>query len=80
MPPNSELVALLRARRYAADGTGRRLREAAHLSLRDLAGAAGLNYSTLSRWETGVSRPHGDGAIRYGRLLGDLEELSQVAS
>lgn len=80
MPPNSDLIALLRARRYAADGTGRRLREAAHLSLRDLAAAAGLSYSTVSRWETGVSRPRGGGAIRYGRLLGDLEEFSGATS
>jgi DNA-binding transcriptional regulator YiaG len=80
MPPDSDLVALLRARRCAADGTGRRLREAAHLSLRDMAHAAGLNYSTLSRWETGVSRPHGAAAIRYGRLLADLEDIARVAS
>lgn len=80
MTPAADLVALLRARRCAADGTGRQLREAAHLSLRDMASAADLSPSTLSRWETGGRRPHGAAAIRYGRLLGDLEELARAAS
>jgi len=78
--PNPELADLLRARRCAADGSGRLLREAAHLSLRDVARAADINLSTLHRWETGERRPHGDAAIRYGRLLADLEQIQRVAS
>lgn len=78
--PNPELADLLRARRCAADGSGRQLREAARLSLRDIARAADLNPSTVYRWEIGARRPIGAGAIRYGRLLGDLEQLQQVAS
>ena len=40
-----------------------------------MAAAGGLSASALYRWENNQRVPHGDGAVRYGRLLDDLSQI-----
>jgi len=70
----TQVLALSRARSLAATGEGRRIREAARLSLTEVAAAIGVERSTLHRWEIGDRRPRGDAAVRYVELLDDLRE------
>jgi transcriptional regulator with XRE-family HTH domain len=63
------------ARRLASDGTARRLRLEARLSLRDVASAVRVNVATVSRWERGQRVPHGDAALRYSQVLVDLMKV-----
>ncbi len=77
-----ELERLATVRRLVATGEARRRRVAASLSLGEVAGACGVDSSTVSRWETGVRRPRGTAALRYGHVL-DLvtkEACSALAS
>lgn len=80
MTQESDLAALLRARRWAADGEARRLRLQANLSLADLAETVRVGRSTLHRWENGSRRPAAEPGVRYGRLLAELQELMAAAS
>jgi transcriptional regulator with XRE-family HTH domain len=64
---------LARARSLAETGRGRRIREAAGLSYRELADAVGVNGSTILRWETGTCRPRADAALRWAATLAHLE-------
>lgn len=63
------------ARKLAATGEARRLRQAAGLSLYDLARDLGVTAGTVSRWETGNRVPRGDAAARYAGLLGELMDV-----
>lgn len=69
-----DALCLLRARRLSADGTGRRLRRLAGLSLAEVGAAVDASPSAVARWETGQRRPHGARGIAYGRLLTDLAD------
>jgi DNA-binding transcriptional regulator YiaG len=60
---------LAEARALLASGEARRIREAARLSLTDVAGAVGADYSSVGRWERGERVPRGPAAIKYARLL-----------
>jgi DNA-binding transcriptional regulator YiaG len=60
---------LAEAREFIASGEARRIREAARLSLADVAGAVGADYSGVGRWERGERVPRGPAAIKYARLL-----------
>jgi len=71
-------VALLR--RSFADGTARRAREDAGLSLRDVAPAAGITLSTLSRWERGLRRPRAAECLRAAPVLAELLEVASTIS
>ena len=62
-------------RQLAANGTARRLRKAAGLSLYDLARDVGVRAGTISRWETGDRVPRGEAALRYAHLLGELLDV-----
>jgi len=74
MPVNSKcVVELAAARRLAACGEAHRIREAAGLSLAEVAGAVGISIAALSRWETGHRRPSGAPAVAWARLLAKLE-------
>lgn len=55
---------VVRGRRLA-HGQGRRIREEAGLSVRELAGELGVNPSTLDRWERGLTRPRPAQAARW---------------
>lgn len=68
------------ARSKAADGTARRIREAAGLKLWEVASVIGVDGPTLSRWERGQRRPWGPAAIAWVELLDRLEQETQVVS
>jgi DNA-binding transcriptional regulator YiaG len=63
---------LVRIRRMAALGTARAIREAAGLSLTELANEIDVHRTTIHRWEQGARRPSGAGALRYLRALDEL--------
>src|SRR5262249_2340366 len=68
----NDLWDLIEARRRARSGEGRRLRQAAGLSLRELAAQVGVDAATLDRWERGQARPRRAAALRYQRVLSAL--------
>lgn len=70
----NQVLALSRARSVARTGEARRIREAAQLSLAEVAAAIGVDTSTVHRWETGDRRPRGDAAVRFIELLDELRE------
>jgi Helix-turn-helix len=63
---------LLLARQLAGTTRARELREAAGLSLRDVARDISSSASAVQLWETGLRRPSGDAGREYGRLLAEL--------
>lgn len=63
--------------RRVAGAEGRRLRQAAKLSLRDVAEAIGVTHGAVSYWESGSRVPRGDVAERYAAFLRALR--SQMA-
>lgn len=65
----------IRGRMKARDGSGRTLRIAAGLSLADLAEELDVDKATLSRWERGLESPRRNAAIRYERLIDQLERI-----
>jgi transcriptional regulator with XRE-family HTH domain len=67
-------MSLVRVRKMAANGTARTIREAAGLSLSEMAREVEVDRSTIYRWECGQRRPRGQAATRY---LAFLEELSK---
>jgi transcriptional regulator with XRE-family HTH domain len=64
---------LVRARRMAATGIARILREEAGLSLSEIAADVGVTKGTIWRWEHGERRPRGEAARRYVEVLDGLE-------
>jgi transcriptional regulator with XRE-family HTH domain len=70
MPKNSdELLLTSLARKASTDGSGRTLREAQHLTLREVAEALQTSAASLSRWETGRNSPKGWRAVMYGSAI-----------
>jgi DNA-binding transcriptional regulator YiaG len=51
------------------------IRETSDVSLGEIAEPVGVNRSTVSRWERGLTTPRGEAALRY---LEVLEELARV--
>ena len=49
-------------------GATRKSRQAAGLSLAEVAVAVGVSPATILRWETGQRTPRGAAALRYARL------------
>ena len=74
----AERLATVKA--MAADGSARRVRIAARLSLRDVALAVGVNTSTVGKWETGTRVPRGDAAWRYADLITRLQRAQKSPS
>ena len=64
---------LAEIRALAQSGEARRIRQQARLSQIDVAGAIGVDPSTVSRWEIGTRRPHGAPAVAYAALLTRLK-------
>jgi transcriptional regulator with XRE-family HTH domain len=69
----TDLPLLIRGRRLASDGRGRRLRERAGLSVSELAHALGVDVGTLSRWETGKAKPRPEAALRWATVCEAIE-------
>jgi DNA-binding transcriptional regulator YiaG len=63
------LPAAADARRWAADGTARKLREHARLTQAEVAEFAGVTAAAVAAWETGRRTPRGHAARLYGELL-----------
>lgn len=74
MSDRDNAVALALLRRLVADGTAKRLREEAHLSLADVGRACGTDAATVWHWERG-RRPSAALAMRYADLLGELADV-----
>jgi transcriptional regulator with XRE-family HTH domain len=64
----------LRGQLLGPTGRGRRLRQAAGLSVRELAKLLGIDAATLTRWETGQNRPRGEGGVRWVATCQVIEE------
>ena len=69
MTSTRQIQELVQLRRALTDGTARRLREQAGLSLTDVARPAGVTASTISRWESGLRVPRTAQALRYAEVL-----------
>jgi transcriptional regulator with XRE-family HTH domain len=69
------LIEIARARRLGRTGEGRRIREAAAVSVRELATSIGVDPATVWRWESGNAVPKPDQARRWDAALRDLAEL-----
>ena len=64
---------LLRQMQMLLDsGDAARLRRAGGLSLRETADLVGVTKNAVHKWERKVSKPDGERAMRYARLLDDL--------
>ena len=68
----SEALRLVEARRLAASGEGKSIREAAGLSIHETADVLGLSVSALFRWENGERVPRGDRAVAWADFLEQL--------
>lgn len=60
------------------DGTARQVREAADLSLSDIARDVGCTAASISRYETGLIRPSGRRAVAYLAVLDALTNQERV--
>jgi DNA-binding transcriptional regulator YiaG len=67
-----QTLKLVEARRLAASGDGKSIREAAGLSLHEVADPIGLSISALFRWEAGQRIPRGERAVAWAEFLGQL--------
>lgn len=72
MDQTDDLVLVSIARRAAAGGVGRQIREENLLGLRETARMLAIAPATLRGWEAGLNRPSGERARRYARLLCEL--------
>ena len=69
------LQGLVRGRALTRSSRGRDVREAAGISLRELAALIDVDVATLSRWERGcTARPRGNAARRWADAV---EAISQ---
>jgi len=64
------------ARKAAADGHARQLRERAGWSQAELAAAIDTTEASVSRWESGDRRPRGDLGLAYARCLAELAAVT----
>lgn len=72
MTSQQDALRLSAARRACVDGRARAVREAANLSLADVASVCRCSSAAVSRWESGTRVPRGEAGVRYGRLLARL--------
>jgi transcriptional regulator with XRE-family HTH domain len=73
--PTSSAIA--RLRQMCRDGTAKRIREEANLSLTDVAKDVGCTHASIARYETGVIRPGAARCVAYLRVLDALMELQK---
>jgi DNA-binding transcriptional regulator YiaG len=71
---------LAAARRHATDGSGRRIRQTANLTLAEVAAVVGVSEPTVSRWEEGLQRPRTDAAIRWAKVLAELQKNARAVA
>jgi DNA-binding transcriptional regulator YiaG len=75
-PSKADLLRLAAVRRKAASGEARALRIANDLILREVGEYCGVSADTIRGWEIGRCVPRGLAALRYERLLEDLERAA----
>lgn len=74
-----QILLLTAARRHAADGSGRAIRQAAKLTLAEIAAAVGVSEPTVSRWEEGLQKPRTAAGLRWAELLRELDKANKAA-
>ena len=72
-----QVLLITAARAHATNGTGRRIRERARLSLQDVGAAIGSSGAAVSRWERGERMPRGTQAIKWAELLTELDKATR---
>ncbi|MBN1631071.1 MAG: helix-turn-helix transcriptional regulator [Thermoleophilia bacterium] len=72
-----EILELARMRDMVHGRQVRTVRLNAGLTLREVGNEVGVHPSTVHHWETGRNVPRGEAAIRYARLLFDLERIAE---
>jgi len=68
----ADLTAANRTRAHLKSGGARTQRQAAGVSMRDVARVLGVSAQAVHYWETGQNIPKAENAIAYGRLLAAL--------
>lgn len=63
-------------RAKCASGEAEAIRLEAAVSRREMADAANVDSTTIWRWEKGVRRPRGEGAVRYASCLRSLARIT----
>lgn len=76
----TQILRLAWVRAAVSSGEARRLREAAHLSVGEVAAACGVDQSTIWRYERGTRSPRGEAALRYADLIQSLREQQQESA
>ncbi len=74
-----QALKLVEARRLAASGDGKAIREASGLSLHEVAAVVGLSVSALFRWEVGERVPRGERAVAWAEFLEQLAAAGRSA-
>lgn len=70
----SDLSELIWVRKVCANGTARKLRTQARLTLAEVGEAVRVYPSTIYYWEVGSRVPRGVAALRYAEILRLLEQ------
>ena len=74
---NNNTLELIRVRRLITSGEARKRRKEAGISLSEMASGVEVDPSTIWRWETSRRRPHGPPALRYLKVLDQIEKRAQ---
>lgn len=80
MAQTAHLLRLSQVRAAVTSGEAKRLREAAHLSIGEVARACGVDQSTIWRYEQGTRKPRGRQALAYAELIDSLRTATHVSS
>lgn len=72
-----ETLELVRMRDMVHGGLVRDLRIGAGLTLAEVARAVGVTAGCVHHWERGLTTPRGEAAVKYARLLLELESLAR---
>jgi DNA-binding transcriptional regulator YiaG len=68
-----DLTLIAEARELLASGRATEMRKVARLSQGEVALFCGVDPAAVSRWESGQRSPRGAAAIRFARLMRELE-------
>jgi DNA-binding transcriptional regulator YiaG len=67
---------LASVRALCRDGSARRIRQSADVSLQEVARDVGVSPNAVWQWEMGKRSPHGEAAIAYASVLEGLQGVS----
>jgi transcriptional regulator with XRE-family HTH domain len=71
------LTAIAANHQRGLDGSARAIRLRAGWTLARMARQLGVHESAVGRWENGRRQPRGDVALRWARLVDELERQNQ---